>query len=69
MALWASIIVSPLVFLANLSLVYALLPVACASAYTRYLPRTRQSPICSPSYSAREGARDSASSTVRSPSR
>lgn len=31
MALWASIVASPLVFLANLSLVYALVPVACAS--------------------------------------
>jgi hypothetical protein len=29
MAQWASIIVSPLVFLANLSLVYALVPFAC----------------------------------------
>lgn len=31
MAQWASIVASPLVFLANLSLAYALVPVACRS--------------------------------------
>jgi predicted lysophospholipase L1 biosynthesis ABC-type transport system permease subunit len=34
MVQWASIIVAPLVFLTNLSLVYALVPVACQSQQT-----------------------------------
>ena len=34
MAQWASIIGSPLVFLANLSLVYALVPLACRTQHS-----------------------------------
>ena len=34
-AQWASIVIAPLVFLANLSLAYALVPLACATPWKR----------------------------------